>query len=213
MYTSKWWADILECEVKWALGSITTNKANRGDGIPAEKFQILKDDVVEVLHSVSQQIWKTQQQSQDWERWVFIPIPRKGNAKKCSNYDTIALISHAGKLILKILQAKLQQYENWELPEVQTGFRKSRGARDQVANIPWIIEKAREFQKNIYFSFIDYVKAFYCVDHNKLENSSRDGNTRPPYLSPTATVRIRHGAMNQLKIGKGVHQGCILSPC
>ena len=128
-------------------------------------------------------------------------------------YDTIALISHAGKLILKILQAKLQQYENWELPEIQTGFRKGRGARDQVANIPWIIEKSREFQKNIYFSFIDYTKAFDRVDHNKLENSSRDGNTRPPYLSPVATVRTRHGAMNWFKIGKGVHQGCILSPC
>ena len=138
--------------------------------------------------------------------------PKKGKCQKMF-YDTIALISHAGKLILKILQAKLQQYENWELPEIQTGFRKGRGARDQVANIPWIIEKSREFQKNIYFSFIDYTKAFDRVDHNKLENSSRDGNTRPPYLSPVATVRTRHGAMNWFKIGKGVHQGCILSPC
>ena len=125
------------------------NKASKGDGIPAEQFHILKDDAVEVLHSISQQIWKTQQWPQDWKRSVFIPIPKKGNAKECSNCDTIALISHAGKLMLKILQAKLQQYKNRELPDVQAGFRKGKGARDQIANIPWIIEKASKFQKNI----------------------------------------------------------------
>jgi len=123
-----------------------------------------------VLHSICQQIWKTQQRPQDWKRWVFIPISKKGNAKECSNYCTIALISHASKVILKILQARLQQYVNWELPNVQAGFRKGRGTRDQIANICWIIEKAREFQKNIYFCFIDYTKAFDCVDHNKLKN-------------------------------------------
>ena len=112
----------------------------------------------------------------------FIPIPKKGNAKGCSNYRTIAVISHASKVMLKILQARLQQYVNHELPDVQAGFRKSRGSRDQIANIRWIMEKAREFQKNIYFCFIDYAKAFDCVDHNKLENSSRDVNTRPPDL-------------------------------
>ena len=111
-----------------------------------------------------------------------IPIPKKGNAEECSNYRTIALISHASKVMLKILQARLQQYVNGELPDVQAGFRKGRGTRDQIANIRWIIEKAREFQKNIYFCFIDYTKAFDCVDHKKLENSSRDGNTRPPDL-------------------------------
>ena len=116
------------------------------------------------------------------EKSVFIPIPRKGNAKECSNYHTIALISHASNVMLKILQARLQQYVNHELPDVQAGFRKGRGTRDQIANICWIIEKAREFQKNIYFCFIDNAKDFDCVDHNKLENSESDGNTRPPDL-------------------------------
>ena len=121
--------DILECEVKWALGSITTNKASGGDGIPAELFQILKDDAVKVLHSICQQSWKTQQWSQDWKRSVFIPIPKKGNAKEYSNYCTIALISHTSKVMLKILQARLQQYVNHELPDVQAGFRKGRGTK------------------------------------------------------------------------------------
>ena len=173
--------DILECEVKWALGSITTNKNSGGDGIPVELFQILKDDAVKV-HSICQQIWKTQQWPQDWKRSVFIPIPKKCNAKECSNYCTIVLISHVSKVMLKILQARLQQYVNCELPDVQAGFRKGRGTREQIANIRWIIKKANEFQKNIYFCFIDYAKAFDCVDYNKLENSERDGNTRPPNL-------------------------------
>ena len=159
--------DILECEVKWALGSITTNKASGGDGIPVELFQILKDDAVKVLHSICQQIWKTQQWPQDWKRSVLISIPKKGNVKECSNYP-IVLISHANKLMLKILQARLQQYVNRELPYIHTGFRKGRGTRYQIANIHWIIKKARKFQKNIYFCFIDYAKAFDCVDHNKL---------------------------------------------
>ena len=148
-----------------------------------ELFQILKEDAVKVLHSICQQIWKTQQWPQDWKRSIFIPIPKKGNAKECSNYRTVALISHASKVMLKILQARLQQHVNHELPDVQAGFRKGRGTRDQIANICWIIDKAREFQKNIYFCFIDYAKALDCVDHNKLENSERDGNTRPPDLT------------------------------
>ena len=139
--------DILECEVKWALENITKNKASRGDGIPVELFQILKDDAVKVLHSMRQQIWKTQQWPQDQKRPVFIPIPKKGNAKECSNYCTIALISHASKVMLKILQARLQHYVNQEPPDVQAGFRKGKGNRDQKANISWIIEKAMEFQK------------------------------------------------------------------
>ena len=139
-------------------------------------------------HSICQQIWETQQWPQDRKMSVFIPIPKKGNAKGCSNYHTIALISHASKVIFKILQVRLQQYVNRELPCVQAGFRKSRGTRDQIANIHWIIEKTREFQKNIYFCFIDYAKALDCVDHNKLENSSRDGNTRPPDLPPAKPV-------------------------
>ena len=140
-------------------------------------FQILKDDAVKVLHSICQQIWKTQQWPQDWKTSVFIPIPKKGNAKECSNYHTIAVISHASKVMLKILQARLQQYVNSELPDVQADFRKSRGkkrkrkgrgSRDQIANIHWILGKAREFQKNTSFCFIDYTKDCDCVDHNKL---------------------------------------------
>ena len=160
--------DILECEVKWALESIPMNKASGGDGIPVELFQILKDDAVKVLHSICQQIWKTQQWPQDWERSVFIPILKKGNANECSNYRTIALISHASRVMLKTLQARLQQYVNHELPDVQAGFIKDRETRDQIASIRCIIKKAGEFQKNICFCFIDYAKAFECVDHNKL---------------------------------------------
>ena len=142
----------------WALGSITTNKASGGDGIPVELFHILKDDTVKVLHSICQQIWKTHQWPQNWKMSVFIPIPKKGNAKECSNYRTIALISHASKVTLKILLARLHQYVNRELPDVQAGFRKGRGTRDQIANICWIMEKAREFQKNIYFCLLTMPK-------------------------------------------------------
>ena len=133
--------------VKWALGSIITNKASGGDGIPVELFQILQDDAVKVLHSICQQIWKTQQSPQDWKRSVFIPIPKKVNAKECSNYRTIPLISYSSKVMLKTLQARLQHYMNRELPVFQAGFRKGRGTKDQIANIHWIMEKAREFQK------------------------------------------------------------------
>ena len=141
---------------------------------------------------------------------VFIPVPKKGNAKECPNYHTTALISHASKIMLKILQARLHQYVNQELPDVQAGFRKGRGTRDQIANIHWIIEKAREFQKNIYFCFIDYAKAFNCVDHNKLwKTLQRDGNTRSPYMllrilyaGQEATVRTGHGKQTGSKLGK-----------
>ena len=208
------------------------NKASGGDGIPVELFQILKDNAVKVQHSLCQQIWKTQQFStglekvqfsrpQDWKRSVFIPIPKKSNAKECSNYHTIALISHARKVMLKILQARIQRYVNRELPDVQAGFRKGRGTRDQIANIHWIIKKAREFQKNIYFCFIDYAKAFDCVDRNKLweimkEMGIPDHLTcllRNLYASQEATVRTGHGTTDWFQIGKGVRQGCILSPC
>ena len=150
--------DILQCEVEWVLGSTTMNKASGGDGIPVKLFKILKDDAVKVLYSICQQSSKTQQWPQEWKRSLLIPIPKKGNAKECSNYHTIALISHASKVMLKILQARLQQYVNRELPDLQAGFRKDRVTRDQIANIRWIIEKARECQKNIYFCFIDYGK-------------------------------------------------------
>ena len=145
--------DILGCEVKWALGSITMNKANGGDGIPVELFQILKDDAVKLLHSICQQIWKTQQWPQDWKRSVFIPIPKKGNAKESSNNHTTALISHTSKVMLKILQARLQQYVNCELPDVQAGFRKGRRTRNQIANICWIIKSKRVPEKHLFLLY------------------------------------------------------------
>ena len=194
------------------LTTITMIKASGDDGIPAELFQILKDDAIKVLHSICQQIWKTQQWLQDWKRSVFIPIPNKGNAKECSNYHTIALISHISKVMIKILQARLQQYVNLELPDTQSGFRKDRGTRDQIANILCIIKKVREFQKNIYFCFIDYAKAFDCVDHNKLwkilkEMGILDHLTcllRNLYAGQEATVRTGHGTTDWFQIGKGV---------
>ena len=192
--------DTLECKVKWALGSITINKASGGDGNPVELFQILKDDAVKVLHSLSK-FRKLSSGHKTGKRSVFIPIPKKGNAKEYSNYHTIAFISHASKVMLKILQARLQQYMNRELPYVQAGFRKGRGTRDQIANIHWIIKKAREFQKNIYFCFIYYAKAFDCVDHNKLwkilkEMEIPDHLTcllQNLYAGQEAAVRTGHG--------------------
>ena len=198
------------------------NKASGGDEIPVELFQIFKDDAVKVLHSICQQIWKTQQWPQNWRRSVFIPVPKKGNAKECSNYHTIVLISHASKIMLKILPARLQlQYVNRELPEIQAGFRKGRGTRYQIAIISWIIEKAVEFQRNIYFCFIDYAKAFDYVDHHKLwkilkEMELPDHVTcllKNLYAGQEATVRTGHGTIEWFQIGKGVHQGYILSPC
>ena len=210
--------DTLECEVKWALGSVTTNRASGGDAMPVELFQILKDEAVTVQHSICQQICKTQQWPQGWKSSVFIPIPKKGNAKECSNYHTNALISHTSKVVLKIPQAGLQQYVNHELPDDQAGFRKGRGTRDQIANIHWVIEKAREFQKNICFCFIEYVKAFDRVDHHKLwkilkEMGIPDHLTcflRNLYAGQEATVRTGHGTTAWLQIGKGVHKVCIL---
>ena len=181
---------------------------------------MLKDDAAKVLHSICQQIWKTQQWPQDWKRSVFIPIPKKGNAKKCSKYHTIALISHASKVLLKILQARLQQHVNCELPDVQTEFRKSRGTRDQIANICWIMEKQRELQNNIYFCFIDYVKALDCVITTNWKILKEMGIPdhltcllRNLYTGQEATVRTGHGTTEWFQIGKGVlSQGCILSP-
>ena len=161
------------------LRSINMNKASGGDRISVELLQIVKDDAIKVLHSIFQHIWKTQQWPQDWKRSAFILIPKKGNAKECST----VLISQAIKVMFKILQDRIQQYVNCELPDVQAGFRKDKRTRDQNANIHWIIEKARKFQKNIYFCFIDHAKDFDCVDQKKsVENSSTDGNTRPPDL-------------------------------
>ena len=164
--------------------------------------------------------WKTQQWPQDWKRSVFIPIPKKGNPKEFSNYHTIALISHNSKVVLKILQARLQQYMKHELPDVQAGFRKGRGTRDQTANIHWIIKKMQKFQKTIYFCFIDYTKTFDYVDHKKLwkilqgmgVHITLPTSWRNLYAGQEATVRTRHGTTDWLQIRKGVRQGCILSP-
>ena len=176
---------------------------------------------MKVLHSICQQIWKTRQWSQDWKRSVFIPISKKVNAKECSNYHTIALISHTSKVMLKILQARFQQYVNRKLPDVQTGFRRGRGTRDQIDNICWIIEKAREFQKNIYFCFIDCAKTFDCVGHHKLWKILKEMGTpdhltcllRNLYAGQEATVRTGLETTDWFQIGNGVRQGCILSPC
>ena len=193
------------------------NKASGGDRIPVELFHFLKDDAVKVLHSICQLIWKTDQWPQDWERSVFIPVPKKGNAKECSNYHTIAFISHANKVTLKILQARLQRYVNCELPDVQASFRKGRGARDQNANIHWIIEKAQEFKKNIYFCFIDCAKAIDCVDHNKLQKILQEMGIpdhltcllRNLYAGQETTVRTGCGKTDWFQIGKGLCQGYI----
>ena len=211
--------DILEWEVKWALESITMDKGSGGDGNPIKLFQNLKDDVMKLPHSISQQIWKTQQQPGDWKRSVFIPIPKKGNAKECSDYRTIALISHTRKVMLKILQTRLQYYFSHELPDVQAGFQKVRETRDQVANICRTTEKASKFQKIIYFCFIDYAKAFDCVDHNKLWKIQKEMGLpdhltcllRNMYAGQEATVRTGNGTADWF--GKGVHQGYQLSPC
>ena len=196
------------------------NKASGGDGIPVELFQVLKDDTVKVLYSICQQIWKTQQWPQDWKRSVFIPIPKKGNAKKCSNYCTIALISQASTVMLKIFQGRLQQYMNHECPDVWAGFIKSRRTRDQIANIHWLIEKAREFQKNICLFFIDYTKAL-LGGSQQLWKVLKDMGIpyhltcllRNLYAGQEATFRSGHRTTDGLQIGKGVPQVCILSPC
>ena len=198
------------------------NKAIGGDEISAELFQILKDDAVKVLHSLCQQIWKTQQLPQDWKRSVFIPLTKKSNAKECSKCCTIALNSHASKVILKIFQARFQQYMNQELPEVQAGFRKGKRTRDQIASTHWIIEKAREFQKNTYFCFMTILEpltVWITTNCGKLlkEMGIPDHLTcllRNLYAGQEATITVRHGT-DWFQIGKGVcpPQGCILSPC
>ena len=211
--------DILECEVKWALGSIAVNKASGGDRIPVELFQILKDNSLKVLHSICQRIWKPQQWPQDWKRSVFIPIPKKGNVKECSNYHTIALISHVSKVMLKILQARLLQYVNFQM--LKLDFEKTEEQEIKLPTSFGSLKKQESSRKNIYFCFIDYAKAFDCVGHNKLWKILKE--TRIPdhltcllrnlYAGQEATVRTGHGTTDWFQIGKRVHQGCILSPC
>ena len=183
------------------LSNSTSSKASGGDGIPTELFKILKVDAIKVLYSVCQQNWKSSGH-RTGKKSIFIPITKKGSTKECSNYWTIALISHASKVMLKILQSRLHHYVNWEIPDVQAGFRKGRGTRDQIANIRWITEKAREFQKNI--CFINYAKAFDCVDHNKLENCTCLLSTQvkkqqlEPYMEKLTGPKLR-------KVYKSVH--------
>ena len=209
--------DFLECEVKWALESITTNKASGGHGIPVELFQILKDDAMKVLHSICQQIWKTQQWPQDWKKSVFIPIPKKSNAKEWSNYHTIALISHTSKVMLKILQARLQQHMNHEFPDAQLDLEKAEEPENKLQTSVRSSKKQESSRKNIYFCFIDYAKVFDCVGHNKLWKILEDMGIpdhltcflRNRYAGQVATVRTEHGTTDWFQIGKGVCQGCI----
>ena len=204
--------DILDSKVKWTLGSIAVNKASVCDGILVELFKTLKDDAIKVLHSICQQIWKTQQWPQDWKRSILIPIPKKSSTKECANNWTVALIFCASKVMLKILHAMLQHYVNQELPDVQAEFRKGSGTRDQIANVQWIIEKARKVQKNTYLCLIDYAKAFNCVDHNKLKKALKE--MRIPehltcllinlYAGQESAIRTLHGTTDWFNIEKGV---------
>ena len=197
------------------------NKVSGDHEIPAGLFQILKDDAVKVLYSICQKICITQQWPQDRKSSVFITIPKKGNAKECLNYCTVALISHVNKVMLKILKARLHQYLNWETPDVQAGFRKDRETRNQIATIHWINEKEREFHKNIYFCFIGNAKAFDSVDHNRLWKIPKEMRVpdhltcllRNLYAGQEAKVRTVHGTVDWFQTGKGVFKGCILPSC
>ena len=208
--------EILECGLQWVLKSTAANKASGGDRIPTKLFKILKDGAIKVVHLISQKIWKSQQWPEDWKRSILIPVPKKDIVKECSSHWTDALISRAGKVMIKIFQARLQHYVNLELPDVQAGFRKGRRTRDQIGNICWNIKKAREFQKIVCF-----------IDLTKLCGSQHSGKflmrweyqtnltclLRNLYAVQKATVRSRQGKINWFKICEGVHQGWILSPC
>ena len=211
---------ILESEVRWAIQALANGKAPGEDEIPIECFKVLKEDAIKVLTALCQQIWNTRQWPEDWKKSIFIPIPKKGNATDCSNYRTIALISHASKIMLKIIQRRLQPFLEREMADTQAGFRTGRGTRDQIANLRWILEKTREFQKEFYICFIDYSKAFDCVNHEKLWNILMEMGVpshliiliRNLYTEQQASVRTEHGKTKWFNIGKGVRQGCILSP-
>ena len=212
--------DISKCQIKWALGSITTNKASGDDGIPVELFQIQKDDAVKVLHSICQQIWKTQQWPQDWKMSVFIPIPKKGNAKECSNYSTIALISHTSKVMLKILQARLQQYVNQELPDVQVVLKKAEEPEIKLATSTGSSNKQESSKKKKSISALLTIPKpltmWITADWKMLKEMGILGHLthllRNLYAGQEATVRTGHGTAYWFQIGKEVHLGCILSP-
>ena len=201
----------------WALRSAAV-KAIECNEIAAELFKSLKEVAIKVLHSLCQQVWKTQQWPQDWKR-SFIPIPKKGSTKECANHWTIALISHASKVMLKILHARLQHYVNQELPDVQAGFRKRRGTRGQIANIHWIVEKARKFWKSISVSLtmLKPLTMWIMTNCGKLRMMGIPDHLpcllRNLYAGQEATVRTLYGTTDWFKIEKGVWQGCLLSPC
>ena len=204
--------DILECEVRWALRSTLVNKASECNETPAELFKSLKDNAIRVLHSLCQQILKTQQWPQDWKISILLPYLKKGSTKKYANHQTIALISHASKVMLKMLNTRLQNTVNQERPDVHAGFRKRRGTRDQIANSCWSIENAREFQQISYLCFIDYTKAFDCIDHDKLWKALREMGIpdhltcllRNLYAGQDATVKTLYGTTDWFKIEKGL---------
>ena len=211
---------VLESEVRWAVNELANRKSPGEDGLPIELFKAAGEEAIRVLTALCQQVWKKISWPKEWKRSVFIPIPKKGDAKECSNNRTIALIPHASKVLLKVLQKRLEPYIEREMPDEQAGFRKGRGTRDQIANLRWIMEKTREYQKEIYMCFIDYSKAFDCVDHSKLWNGLRTMGIpehlilliKNVYMEQEATVRTVYGDTEGFKIGKGVRQGCILSP-
>ncbi|CAF4950873.1 unnamed protein product, partial [Rotaria socialis] len=212
--------DILESEVKFAIETLANGKAPGHDGIPIECFKTIKEDAVKILTKLCQQIWKTQKWPQDWKTSIFIPIPKNGNSKDCSNYRTIALISHASKIMLKIIQRRLEPFLEREMPATQARLRKGRGTRDQIANIRWLMEKTREYQKEFYLCFIDYSKAFDCVDHEKLWSVLLEMGVpkhliilmKNLYTNQQASVKTDYGNTDWFNIRKGVRQGCILSP-
>ena len=205
-------SQVFRFEVKWALGNITTNKASGGDKIPVGLFKIPKDDAVKVLHSKCQQSWKTQQLPQDWKTSIFIPISKKGNAKNCCDNHLLSFTLHDSKVMLKILQVSFQQYVNLEFPEVKARFQRGRRTKDELANFFWIVEKAKEFQENICFCFINYTKAFDYVDHMKLWKILKKLGVpghfisllRYLYVGQEATVRTKHGIPDCFQNGKGI---------
>lgn len=206
--------EILPSEVKWAMDTINKNKAPGIDGIPIELIQTLGEDSINTITTLCQQIWKKKQWPNDWKRSIFVPIPKKPNAKDCSNYRTIALIPHVSKIMLKIIQRRLQPYIERELPDVQAGFRKGRGTRDQIANSRWIMGKAREFQKEFFLCFIDYTKAFDCVNHAILWKVLQEVGIpmhlieliKNLYTNKEATVKTEYGNTDWFNIEKGVRQ-------
>ncbi|CAF0988117.1 unnamed protein product, partial [Didymodactylos carnosus] len=212
--------EILPSEVQWALNALSKCKAPGVDEIPIELIQALGNDAIKVPTTLCQQIWKTKQWPNDWKRSIFVPIPKKTNGKDCSNYRTVALISHASKIMLKVIQGRLQPYIERELPDVQAGFRRGRGTRDQITNLRWIMEKAREFQNEAFLCFIDYGKAFDCVGHTRLWNVLQEMGIpkhlveliKNLYANQEATVKTEYGNTDWFNIGKEVRQGCILSP-